>query len=87
VVGVGAEYAFWNNWSAKVEYNHFDFGGDSGTFIIGNTVTLNTVKAGINYRFGGPGGPWPFCLSSRWDARSGRGPASMTPPAERAEAA
>lgn len=39
---------------------HFDFGGDSGTFITGNSVTLNTVKAGINYRFGGPGGPSPF---------------------------
>jgi outer membrane immunogenic protein len=60
VAGVGAEYAFGNNWSAKVEYNHFDFGGDSGTFITGNSVTLNTVKAGINYHFGGPGGPWPF---------------------------
>jgi outer membrane immunogenic protein len=56
VAGVGAEYAFRNNWSAKVEYNHFDFGSDGGTFITGNTVTLNTVKAGVNYRFGG----WPF---------------------------
>jgi outer membrane immunogenic protein len=56
VAGVGAEYAFRNNWSAKIEYNHFDFGSDGGTFITGNTVTLDTVKAGINYRFGG----WPF---------------------------
>jgi outer membrane immunogenic protein len=56
VAGVGAEYAFRNNWSAKVEYDHFDFGNDGGTFITGNTVTLNTVKAGVNYRFGG----WPF---------------------------
>jgi hypothetical protein len=46
---------------AKVEYNHFDFGSDSGTFITGNSVTLDTVKAGVNYRFGGPSGPWwPF---------------------------
>jgi outer membrane immunogenic protein len=61
VVGVGAEYAFRNNWSAKVEYNHFDFGSDAGTFITGNSVTLDTVKAGVNYRFGGPGGfVWPF---------------------------
>jgi outer membrane immunogenic protein len=49
VVGVGAEYALWNNWSAKVEYNHFDFGSDSGTV---NSVTLQTLKVGINYRFG-----------------------------------
>jgi outer membrane immunogenic protein len=60
VVGVGTEYAFRNNWSAKVEYNHLDFGSDGGIFITGNTVTVDTVKAGINYRFGGPGGPWPF---------------------------
>jgi outer membrane immunogenic protein len=60
VVGVGTEYAFRNNWSAKIEYNHLDFGGDGGTFITGNTVTVDTVKAGVNYRFGGPGGPWPF---------------------------
>jgi outer membrane immunogenic protein len=56
VVGVGAEYAFRNNWSAKVEYNVFDFGSDSGTFIASNSVTLQTVKVGANYRFGG----WPF---------------------------
>jgi outer membrane immunogenic protein len=60
VVGVGTEYAFRNNWSAKIEYNHLDFGSDGGTFITGNTVTVDTVKAGVNYRFGGPGGPWPF---------------------------
>ena len=56
VVGVGAEYAFLNNWSAKIEYNAFDFGSDSSLFIIGNSVTLQTVKVGVNYRFGG----WPF---------------------------
>ena len=56
VVGVGAEYAFRNNWSAKIEYNHFDFGSDGGIFVTGNSVTLDAVKAGLNYRFGGPGG-------------------------------
>jgi outer membrane immunogenic protein len=56
VAGIGAEYAFRSNWSAKVEYNFFDFGSDSGAFITGNSVTLQTVKAGVNYRFGG----WPF---------------------------
>src|SRR5215467_2030360 len=60
IVGVGTEYAFRNNWSAKIEYNHLDFGSDGGTFITGNSVTVDTVKAGVNYRFGGPGGPWPF---------------------------
>jgi len=53
VAGVGAEYAFQNNWSAKIEYNAFGFGSDSATFISGNDVTVQTVKAGVNYRFGG----------------------------------
>jgi len=58
VAGLGAEYAFQNNWSAKLEYNVFGFGNDSGTFgtFNGNSVTLQTVKAGVNYRFGG----WPL---------------------------
>jgi outer membrane immunogenic protein len=61
VVGVGAEYAFRNNWSAKVEYNHYDFGSDSGAFFAGSSVSFDAVKAGINYKFGGPGGAYfPF---------------------------
>jgi hypothetical protein len=40
------------NCSAKIEYNAFDFGSDRGTFITGNSVTLQTVKVGVNYRFG-----------------------------------
>src|SRR5258708_38666727 len=35
VVGVGTEYAFRNNWRAKIGYNHLDFGRDGGTFIPG----------------------------------------------------
>jgi outer membrane immunogenic protein len=57
VAGIGAEYAFWNNWSAKIEYDVFDFGSNPGTFVTGNSVTFQAVKFGVNYRFGGPG-PW-----------------------------
>jgi outer membrane immunogenic protein len=57
VVGVGAEYAFQNNWSAKVEYNHADFGNDG----ILNSVTFDALKVGVNYKLGMPGRPgWPF---------------------------
>ena len=45
VFGVGAEYALSNNWTAKVELNAFDFGNGTGDF--------QTLKAGVNYRFGG----------------------------------
>jgi len=60
-VGGGLEYAFWNNWSAFVEYDHFDFGtanfsmvrAATGTFVehlnVGQRV--DEVKVGVNYRF------------------------------------
>ena len=36
-VGGGVEWAFWNNWSAKIEYDFYDFGTRSvtlaGTFV------------------------------------------------------
>jgi outer membrane immunogenic protein len=64
-VGGGAEYMFAPNWSAKVEYQYYDF-GDSRFTGPGALVPFgtfhndeHTVKAGINYRFnlGGFGGP------------------------------
>jgi outer membrane immunogenic protein len=62
-VGAGLEYMFAQNWSAKVEYQYYNFGNISfltppvlATF--GNTRSdEHTVKAGINYRFNWGGGP------------------------------
>ena len=61
-VGAGLEYMFAPNWSAKIEYQYYNFG--STTFTSGPadiagvryTDDVHTVKAGINYRFnwGGP---------------------------------
>jgi len=61
-VGAGLEYMFAPNWSAKIEYQYYNFG--SGTFLTGPadiagthfTDDEQTVKAGLNYRFnwGGP---------------------------------
>src|SRR5216683_3263486 len=61
-VGAGLEYMFAPSWSAKVEYQYYNFG--STTFTTGPAVIVgtrfrddeHTVKAGINYRFnwGGP---------------------------------
>jgi outer membrane immunogenic protein len=56
-VGAGLEYMFAPNWSAKVEYQYYNFG--STTFIAGPVGVVgtrfnddeHTVKAGINYRF------------------------------------
>ena len=64
-VGAGVEYAFWNNWSAKLEYLYVDFSktafgaiptvstaGVTGTYL-GRDVSLTNqiFRAGINYKF------------------------------------
>jgi outer membrane immunogenic protein len=46
VIGLGLEYGFKPNWSVKGEYLY--------TKVIGtglSTDSLNTLRAGINYRF------------------------------------
>jgi outer membrane immunogenic protein len=61
-VGTGLEYMFAPNWSAKVEYQYYNFGNT--TFTGGPAAIVgarfrddeHTVKAGLNYRFGW-GGP------------------------------
>ena len=61
-VGAGLEYMFAPNWSAKAEYQYYNFGNT--TFTSGPAPILGsrfrddeqTVKVGVNYRFGW-GGP------------------------------
>ena len=55
-VGGGIEAMFYRNWSAKIEYLHYDFGTKAGWQAAGpSTVTAldrgNIVRAGINYHF------------------------------------
>jgi outer membrane immunogenic protein len=56
-VGGGLEYAFLNNWSAKLEYLHVDFGdGPSvavvpGTNISGGKLRDDIMRVGLNYKF------------------------------------
>ena len=59
--GAGIEWAFWDNWSAKIEYDFYDFGEHRVTLVdsLGNfdpapadiNQQIHTVKFGINYRF------------------------------------
>ncbi len=59
--GLGIEYAFWNNWSWKLEYDFYDFGKKHVTFVdqFGNFPTgdaainqrINVIKFGVNYNF------------------------------------
>jgi outer membrane immunogenic protein len=63
-VGAGLEYAVWNNWSVKLEYNYMDFGSDNHSFsyLAGGSAPglverwdidqqVHVVKLGVNYRF------------------------------------
>jgi outer membrane immunogenic protein len=63
-VGAGLEYMFAPNWSAKLEYQYYNFGNTTFTSSTGPQGFVgssfrddeHTVKAGLNYRFGW-GGP------------------------------
>jgi outer membrane immunogenic protein len=65
MVGTGVEYAFAQNWSAKLEYNFMDFdterqnfginirGERDGSVDADITQKIHLVKFGLNYRFWG----------------------------------
>jgi len=59
-VGAGLEYLFAPNWSAKLEYQYYNFGSTTVTVPPTSVVSYrpdeHTVKLGVNYRFnwGGP---------------------------------
>jgi outer membrane immunogenic protein len=56
-VGGGLEYAFLNNWSAKLEYLHINFGDGPvaavvpGTNIAAGRLKDDIVRVGLNYKF------------------------------------
>jgi outer membrane immunogenic protein len=51
-IGGGVEWAFRDNWRAKLEYLYIDFGdGPTGTAIVSNKLTDNIVRIGLNYKF------------------------------------
>jgi outer membrane immunogenic protein len=58
--GVGSEWMFAHQWSAKLEYLYMDYGhisdgfigtGSFATVAINSHVTDNVVRAGVNYHF------------------------------------
>ena len=61
-VGAGVEWAVWDNWSVKLEYDYLDFGSRTVTFndpvfgaaTINVSQRISEVKLGVNYRFGSP---------------------------------
>lgn len=55
-VGAGLEYMFAPSWSAKVEYQYYDFGRVNSVVFGGFRNDEHTIKLGVNYHFnwGGP---------------------------------
>lgn len=62
VAGGGVEYKITPNWSVKSEYQYIDLGSQSLSDLTGNTAnsadtSFQTVRFGVNYRFGGSAEP------------------------------
>jgi outer membrane immunogenic protein len=67
-VGAGVEGVIGGNWTAKLEYLYVDLGKANGSFLtttaafgggvvtesFSSRITDNILRAGINYKFGGP---------------------------------
>jgi len=59
-VGGGVEYAFTNNLIGRVEYRYTNLGPvtyvdiPSNSSELGNKITINDVRAGLSFKFGGP---------------------------------
>jgi len=69
-LGGGLEYAFTTNWTARVEYLHVALGNDNNGAIVcsgggcagfantwnrsNNHNSMDVVRVGVNYKFGGP---------------------------------
>jgi outer membrane immunogenic protein len=57
VIGGGFEWGFARNWSAKIEYDHIDFGSTNvainsslgTTSFVRSSETIDLVKAGVNF--------------------------------------
>lgn len=77
--GAGIEYAFAQNWSAKLEYIYAAL-GETKTLINGATVntdlTMNTVRLGLNYRFAN----WARTATPAYDTKAPVGAAGWTGP-------
>ncbi|OYZ99683.1 MAG: hypothetical protein B7X99_07020, partial [Rhizobiales bacterium 17-65-6] len=92
MLGAGVEYALGGNLSAFAEYNHIDFGtqtlgftASGGPFTADLQQQVDSVRMGLNYRFGAadgrtafapappvPAAGWSAQVGARWFASTGR---------------
>jgi opacity protein-like surface antigen len=77
-VGVGMEYALWNSWTMRLEYDYLDFGTRTVDMIENTTGQFaenillrqraHEVKLGLNYLFNANNWVWP------WPSKKSSGP-------------
>ena len=89
LVGLGLEYLFAHNWSAKLEYDYLDFGsrsvplsdGGNGFFTEQINQQLGMIKLGFNYHFEAATPPGDYAAASWSSARAQSPSARGKPPA------
>jgi outer membrane immunogenic protein len=64
-VGAGIEFAFTQNWTARVEYLYMDLGSAQLFNIIPGvpetvSFTASLIRVGVDYKFSGPEPPRPL---------------------------
>jgi opacity protein-like surface antigen len=89
--GAGMEYALWNNWTMRLEYDYLDFGTRTfaldniaaGTFVENVTVRqkAHEVKLGVNYLFNGSRWPPISSAPQKGEAASEPEPKRLSLPA------
>jgi outer membrane immunogenic protein len=52
-IGAGLEYAFFGNWTGKLEYLFIDLGKFETPGLVEATFNQHVVRVGLNYKFGG----------------------------------
>jgi outer membrane immunogenic protein len=51
-LGGGLEWMISPNWTAKIEYLHYDFGKETYGSLLDVGFNVDTVRVGLNYKFG-----------------------------------
>ena len=68
-MGTGIEWAVWNNWSVKAEYDYFDFG--TRTVAVNGTILPSVLPTGASFGMQDTTHVNQFKAGLNWHIRSG----------------